>query len=216
MPDTAISRLLKVLALEKKQGYRNKAVIGGLDKFVSRWEAIARAEAPDPAAINEIVALLLGYPVMEDTAVRTRILEQVIRRANELSSARPAASEPPAPAQESPAIPQPAIEEVRPEKPQERPAEKIVPARSKPFTTAPAESRPAFVAPIAPAPVAPPPEPLTPAASAPPRLPRRCASRLRRPARSARSARATRRCGAARRRPHPFARLLPAWAWMRR
>ena len=28
--DSAITRLLKVLDLERKQGYRNKAVIGGL------------------------------------------------------------------------------------------------------------------------------------------------------------------------------------------
>jgi hypothetical protein len=53
----AFSRLLKVLALERKQEYRNKAVIGGLDKFASRWETDARAEASNPAAVNEIVAL---------------------------------------------------------------------------------------------------------------------------------------------------------------
>ena len=78
--DSAISRLLKILALEKKQGYRNKAVIGGLDKFVSRWESDARAEAGDSTAINQIIALLLGYPAIDDPAARERILEQVIRR----------------------------------------------------------------------------------------------------------------------------------------
>jgi ATP-dependent DNA helicase RecG len=76
----AFSRLLKVLALERKQEYRNKAVIGGLDKFASRWENDARAEASNPAAVNEIVALLLGYPAVEDTAARERIIEQIIRR----------------------------------------------------------------------------------------------------------------------------------------
>jgi ATP-dependent DNA helicase RecG len=79
----AFSRLLKVLALERKQEYRNKAVIGGLDKFASRWEADARAEASSPAAVNEIVALLLGYPAVEDPLARERIIEQIIRRIGE-------------------------------------------------------------------------------------------------------------------------------------
>ncbi len=47
--DSAITRLLKVLDLERKQGYRNKAVIGGLDKFASRWESDARAETGERA-----------------------------------------------------------------------------------------------------------------------------------------------------------------------
>ena len=76
----AFSRLLKVLALERKQGYRNKAVIGGLDKFAGRWETDARGEASNPAAVNEIVSLLLGYPAVEDTVARERIIEQITRR----------------------------------------------------------------------------------------------------------------------------------------
>ena len=65
--DNSITRLLKILALETKQGYRNKAVIGGLDKFVSRWEPGARAEVNNQPAMDEIVSLLLGYPAIEDT-----------------------------------------------------------------------------------------------------------------------------------------------------
>ena len=68
MSNNAFSRLLKVLSLERKQGYRNKAVIGGLDKFASRWEADAQAEARNPAAVSEIVSLLLGYPAIDDPA----------------------------------------------------------------------------------------------------------------------------------------------------
>ncbi len=81
----AFLRLLRMLALERKQGYRNKAVIGGLDKFVGRWEADARAEAADAPAIKEIVALLLGYPAVADTAARQRIVEQIIRRVREIA-----------------------------------------------------------------------------------------------------------------------------------
>ena len=83
--DNAFSRLAKVIGLERKQGYRNKAVIGGLDKFASRWEADARAETADQAAVTEIVALLIGYSAMTDAASRERIIEQVIRRLRDVS-----------------------------------------------------------------------------------------------------------------------------------
>ncbi len=96
--DNSISRLLKVLALEKKQGHRNKAVIGGLDKFVSRWEPGARAEVANQAAMDEIVSLLLGYPAIEDTAMRARILDQVIRRAGEIDAVTAPAAPAPSPA----------------------------------------------------------------------------------------------------------------------
>jgi ATP-dependent DNA helicase RecG len=89
--ENAFSRLAKVISLERKQGYRNKAVIGGLDKFASRWEADARAEAVasanHQAAINEIVALLIGYPAVADPAARERIIEQILRRLREVSAA---------------------------------------------------------------------------------------------------------------------------------
>lgn len=159
MPENAIARLLKVLALEKKQGYRNKAVIGGLDKFASRWEPDVRQETTHSAAVNEIVALLLGYPAIEDTASRERILEQVIRRAREASGAEP----PPAAGASSPASTAPLAEVTEPsqaeEKPLARPAESTVPARSKPAT--PTETRPPAPEPASPTP--------TPTASTPAR-----------------------------------------------
>ena len=143
--DTAISRLLKVLALEKKQGHRNKAVIGGLDKFVSRWEAGARAETTNPAALDEIVSLLLGYPAIEDTGMRARILEQVIRRAGEIDSGEnqaPAAPPvvtpaPPAEVSGPDSVTETPAGEPKAEKSRER--EILVPAPSKPFTPAAAE-----------------------------------------------------------------------------
>lgn len=136
--DSAISRLLKILTLEKKQGYRNKAVIGGLDKFVTRWESDARAETDNHAAINEIVALLLGYPVVDETTARERIIEQVIRRAHEVNAAlMPDVMPAPAPAA-SPTI-QPA-EDTPAEKPRERPVELVGPALSKPVAATPAPS----------------------------------------------------------------------------
>ncbi len=133
--DSAISRLLKVLALEKKQGFRNKAVIGGLDKFVSRWESDARAEVGDGQGINEIVSLLLGYAAVEDVTARGRILEQVIRRAQEVSQPGVAAA-PSAPPVSAPPPP----EEPKAEKPRDSQPEAWGPALSKPSTPA-AETR---------------------------------------------------------------------------
>ena len=77
--NNAFPRLLKVLSLERQLGYRNKAVIGGLDKFASRWETDARAEAPDAPQVGEIISLLIGYPAVEDTAARKRIIEEILR-----------------------------------------------------------------------------------------------------------------------------------------
>jgi ATP-dependent DNA helicase RecG len=89
--ENAFSRLAKVISLERKQGYRNKAVIGGLDKFASRWETDARADATasadNQAAVNEIVALLIGYPAVADPSARERIIEQILRRLREVSAA---------------------------------------------------------------------------------------------------------------------------------
>ena len=84
--ENAFSRLSKVINLERKQGYRNKAVIGGLDKFASRWEADARAEARDQQAVNEIVALLIGYPAVAEQVARERIIEQISRRLREVNA----------------------------------------------------------------------------------------------------------------------------------
>jgi ATP-dependent DNA helicase RecG len=138
--DSAIIRLLKVLDLERKQGYRNKAVIGGLDKFASRWETDARAETDNSAVISEIVSLMLGYAVVEERPARERILDLITRRAQSLIGAPDALEEsapgvrapedaPPAPAPDAPGAP---------ERPRERAPETLAPRASKPFTPAPA------------------------------------------------------------------------------
>jgi ATP-dependent DNA helicase RecG len=157
--NNAFPRLLKILSLERQLGYRNKAVIGGLDKFASRWEADAYAEAPDAPQVSEIISLLIGYPVVEDTAARERIIEEILRcvreiaptltgteeRAPQPSQSRPAISASPAPAaRETPPAPDLATEpEVAAEAPvqvpgRERGGERILPAISKPARVTPA------------------------------------------------------------------------------
>ncbi len=146
--NSAFSRLLKILALERRQGYRNKAVIGGLDKFASRWETDARAEVPESALVGEIISLLIGYPAIEDTAARERIVEQILRRVREIVPGLAAAEERPAP-------PPPAVREIAPEEPKapaspapveapsSQPAkERGVPATNKPGPAATIEAPP--------------------------------------------------------------------------
>ncbi len=85
--ENPFSRLAKVLALERKQGYRNKAVIGGLDKFANRWENEACAACDSQSLVNEVVALMLGYSSVEGQPARERIIEQIARRSLEAEQA---------------------------------------------------------------------------------------------------------------------------------
>lgn len=155
--DNAITRLLKVLDLERKQGYRNKAVIGGLDKFASRWESDAFAEVKDAAAVSEIVSLLLGYAAVDDRQSRERVLDAIVNRARRAGGGdhpAPDAGKPetasvtPAETREEPPSSTPAIQEVvsaplQPEKTKNAPPDTLFPAPSKPASFAPAEVRPA-------------------------------------------------------------------------
>ncbi len=161
--ESVLTRLLKILALEKKQGYRNKAVIGGLDKFVSRWETDARAELGNVEGVDKIVALLLGYAVIEEPAARERIIGEVERCADELGSRQnqmKAAATPPAP---QPPPPTPAITETAPRPQAEAATEKLRP--KGPETFGPAPSKPVTTPPIEPPP-APPVESQAPAPDA--------------------------------------------------
>ena len=66
---SALETLDKIVTQEKRLGYRNKAVIGGLDKFASTWErqALAQAQTPDEKQfVADTVARLASYPAVED------------------------------------------------------------------------------------------------------------------------------------------------------
>ena len=76
---SAFEKLAKILALEKEQGYRNRAVIGGLDKFATPWREEALREAPESAdLVEEIATLLQGYPALEDRRAREKAIEQIL------------------------------------------------------------------------------------------------------------------------------------------
>lgn len=147
----AFERLKKILALEKRQAYRNKAVIGGLDKFATRWEQDARQELPEQAAnITAIVALMTSYPAITDQEARARRVNDILSRLGL----------PPAPATASMAAPRPPREPAGPARqpaPAPRP-EREAAAPPRPPAKSPPAPRPAKPKPVA-RPEAAPPKP---------------------------------------------------------
>jgi ATP-dependent DNA helicase RecG len=80
---SAFEKLTKILTLEQEQGYRNKAVIGGLDRFASFWHEEARQEAEgleNASLVEEVVALLQSYPTLEDRGARARAVEEMLTK----------------------------------------------------------------------------------------------------------------------------------------
>ncbi|MCR4407526.1 MAG: ATP-dependent DNA helicase RecG [Anaerolineae bacterium] len=106
---TAFEKLYKILQLEKEQGYRNRAVIGGLEKLISNWQDEARRQATIPehqAVVDEIVSLLNNYPALTETGARAQVIEQILRK---LKAAPEPAAQPIYPQTQEP------VEETRPE-----------------------------------------------------------------------------------------------------
>lgn len=61
MANTVITRLLRVLELEEKQGWRNRSVIGGLSAMGERWQTDANTEKLDENLIQVILTLMSHY-----------------------------------------------------------------------------------------------------------------------------------------------------------
>ncbi|MGC9360832.1 MAG: ATP-dependent DNA helicase RecG [Anaerolineae bacterium] len=58
--------LERILRLEAEQGYRDQAVIGGLDRFLSQWKA--KAESTGDLPVDALVETLTGYSDMDPKA----------------------------------------------------------------------------------------------------------------------------------------------------
>ncbi|MCC6168841.1 MAG: ATP-dependent DNA helicase RecG [Caldilineaceae bacterium] len=52
---------MRVLELEERQGWRNRAVIGGLQAMAERWQKDAEAEASDARIVQAVVSLMGRY-----------------------------------------------------------------------------------------------------------------------------------------------------------
>ena len=99
-----MQKLTGVLALERRQGCRDRAVIGGLDAFVERW--LAEADPEVRADVRGAVAALRGYGQWppETRAGRLEEIDQLVRqvgyRTARVVSGRPASEAAPAAAPE--------------------------------------------------------------------------------------------------------------------
>ena len=79
---TAFEKLHKILRLEQSQGYRDRAVIGGLEKFAEVWQNEAQAEAQDESLdkqVSEIAGLLDGYTDADDKQ-RAQAVNKILSR----------------------------------------------------------------------------------------------------------------------------------------
>jgi ATP-dependent DNA helicase RecG len=80
---TAFEKLYKILQLEKEQSYRNRAVIGGLEKFIANWHDETRREIATQdgqALVDEIAGFLRDYTSIAEPAARAQVIEQVLHR----------------------------------------------------------------------------------------------------------------------------------------
>lgn len=68
MTSAALTRLRNILALEEKTGWRDRAVVGGMDALQERWSEDALAEDVDPALVREIVVGLGRYAQSSEEA----------------------------------------------------------------------------------------------------------------------------------------------------
>lgn len=91
--------LKKVLELERQKGYQDRAVIGGLDRFIRRWALKAVEGINHPYLLQRFEALGLTNPqyARMDIVKRQRWLEAVLELAQELEHPPPLPEVPPTP-----------------------------------------------------------------------------------------------------------------------
>ncbi len=71
-----IEKLQKILKLEAELGYENKAVVGGLEKFIPSWVKEAQSSNLDSQLIQGIVDKINNYR-SQDQAARTQTLDDI-------------------------------------------------------------------------------------------------------------------------------------------
>jgi ATP-dependent DNA helicase RecG len=79
----AISRLERVIELESKQGYKDKAVVGGIGQFAAFWVSQAREEATgeaDLALVEQIAETLSNYARLPGTEARANAMDSLLKK----------------------------------------------------------------------------------------------------------------------------------------
>ena len=81
---SAMETMVKILKLEREQGGKNNAVVGGLASFVSSWQPQAREQArraEQHILIDEIVDILAAYEALGDSDQRIVKINYLLDRA---------------------------------------------------------------------------------------------------------------------------------------
>ncbi len=90
----SLQKLHKFLKLEVERGFDNRAVVGGLDRILSSWEAEARLESVPEELIQAVIARLRDYPNLSQNS-RAETLEGLWRRIQRESNLAPTPLQPP-------------------------------------------------------------------------------------------------------------------------
>ncbi|HML22196.1 MAG TPA: ATP-dependent DNA helicase RecG [Aggregatilinea sp.] len=125
---SALETLVKILKLEQDTGYKNTAVIGGLQSFATNWVREAHQQAKRPEhhqLVDEMVVRLEQYPAIEGLEDRHEAIRYMLGRIMGRIPAPP--DLPPSQYAETPA-PAPVVEPSPPEAP---PAPEPAPVRAE-------------------------------------------------------------------------------------
>lgn len=93
-----IEKLQKFLKLETERGYDNRAVVGGLDKFLPTWEAEAKTSNISEDIIQAVAEKLGEYPQL-DPSMRADCLEKILTLLQTVKPAEYSAKTRPEPAE---------------------------------------------------------------------------------------------------------------------
>jgi ATP-dependent DNA helicase RecG len=124
---SAFETLDKILKLEQEQGYKNKAVIRGLEALITTWpvEAVKEVPASTPA-VEEIVSLLRDYGLLPEGTARRERVTQILEK---LAACQEIANAPPAQQPTQPAAVPAQVGHATDPKPAPPPLEKESPSR---------------------------------------------------------------------------------------
>jgi len=135
----AFKRLERVLKLEAQQGYKDKAVVGGIGQFAAFWVDQARDEAVDEgdrAFVEQTSAVLSDYGSLQGDAARSESLNNLLGKLKQRQErvgtvAPPKAAHRPAPPKKKAAAPKPQQKKQQPKKKQPAKQQQAGPSKKK-------------------------------------------------------------------------------------
>ncbi|KAB2855707.1 MAG: hypothetical protein F9K46_15195, partial [Anaerolineae bacterium] len=80
---SALETLIKILRLEQDTGYKNTAVIGGLQSYIPNWSRDAHQQAKTPLQhnlIEELGKVMIEYGSLEDRDKRQQSIKYMMGR----------------------------------------------------------------------------------------------------------------------------------------